>query len=111
MFRGRLLDLRQSRGPQGDPALIGEPNEVYQHVRELIGHSRVEGLLGDELLRVIGRQPLQELGELAYLTDHREEYRLRVLELLPVALLAERTGCIANRLEVGHSREYAACPR
>ena len=47
-----------------------------------------------------GGQPLEQLAELADFTNDGQEERLRVVELLPVALVGEAAHAMAKVLEI-----------
>jgi hypothetical protein len=68
---------------------VGEPQQVDEHVRHLLAGAGPAGRLREPLDGTVGREPLEQLRELADLADERQDERLRVLELLPVALGAE----------------------
>jgi hypothetical protein len=46
----------------------------------------VQGLLVQPIACLIGRQPLKQLSQLSDLSDKGQQYRLGVLELLPIPL-------------------------
>ena len=97
--------------PEIDPALIGQPHEVHEHVGHLLRQSRVQRLLMRKVASGIRRQPLQQLGQLPHLTDERQHHGLGVLELIPVTFGDEGARSVPDLDQVRHTGEYAAPPR
>jgi hypothetical protein len=111
MLPARRLDLRQRSRPEVHAALIGKPDKIDEHVRHLLGQSRMQRFLVSEVASGIRRQPLKQLSQLPHLTDQRQHHGLWVLELRPVTLGDEGTRGVPDLDQVRHTGEYAAPPR
>src|SRR5438067_1289630 len=84
---GVLLELRRDGGREVDAGDVGELDEVDRHVGDLFRYALP--LFGHLAARLVGREPLEELEELGRLDADRGGEALRVVELLPVALIAK----------------------
>ena len=100
MLDSGRLDLGKSRGAEVDTALLSKADQVDQNIGQFFAHTSMERLRGDQLFRAVSRKPLQQLGQLPHLTDEGKEHGLRVLELLPVALLAKLTSGYPDGFEI-----------
>lgn len=84
-----MIQFRSRDGQQVDVESVGEGGEIDQDVGQLLPNPRMQWLGRRSLPRLVRRQPLEEFGEFADLTDQGEEHRLRVVELAPAPLPRE----------------------
>jgi hypothetical protein len=98
-------DLRVSLGDKVDPADVGEPHQVNQHVSCLIAQTPAERLVEQVRLSLCIGQPLQLRGQLTDFTRQRHRQVLGRVEPLPVPRLREGTQTGGQLLQVAHPRE------
>ncbi len=102
---GGVLDLGPRGRRQIDIQYVGQPDEVDQHIRQLLAGPGPKRFRGGTSYRIIRRQPLEQLGELAHLPHQRQYQRLRVVEPGSVALLGERTHPVAKIAQIRHASD------
>lgn len=88
---------------QIDVERAGEPDKIYEYVRHLLGCASVQRIARCHGGGLVTREPLEEFGEFTYLADQGEDQRLRVVELIPVALVDERAERFTQFCEVRHA--------
>ena len=88
-IHGRIFTAARSQlcrgcGGQIHTAGRSQLDEIYQDVRELVGHPSIQRLSSDQCRGVTRRQPLQHLSHFAHLADQGDQQRFGIVELLPV---------------------------
>ena len=96
----RGLDLRHCGSMEVDAENVGEAHEVEEDVRHLFSDPRLKWVFLGKVPCIGGGQPLEQFAELADFTNDGQEERLRVVELLPVALVGEGAHAMAKVLEI-----------
>ncbi len=82
---------------------IRKAHEIEQDIGDLVARTCAERLSRRQANRLVRGQPLKELRKFTDLTDQREDQRLRVVELRPIALLGEFPHPVPEVNEVRHA--------
>jgi hypothetical protein len=82
---------------------VRQQHQVEQHVSHLLARPGPERVTRRERPGVGGREPLEQLGELADLADQGQEHRLGVVELPPVPVFGEFPHAVTENLEIWHA--------
>jgi hypothetical protein len=81
---------------------ICQPDQVEQHVRQLLPQARPQAAVRRRSAELVGRKPLHELGDLSHLADERQREGLEVVEAPPVAGLGELAHPDGQVCQVAH---------
>jgi hypothetical protein len=87
----RVLDeLASDSAFQVDARVVGNLHQVQQHVGHLVRNLLLQHEVAARGLRLLGRHPLEDLGQLGCLHHQRHGQVLRRVKRLPFALGGER---------------------
>lgn len=106
----RCLQLRLSRRDEVDVEHVREAHQIDEDVTEFLGCAITTPRLGEPLDCSVCLDPLEQLRQFPYLTDEREDERLRIVKPLPASLGVELADLVAQMGQVAHPAIVSASP-
>lgn len=112
MLLGRISGLRgpdldESCRRQVNPKHIGQTNQVDQHVRQFLPGPCMQRLNRRPPYSLVGRQSLEQFGQLADFAHQSEDQRLRIVKPRPVSFVGELPHAVPQLDQIRHAASMA----